>query len=126
MGDRSSGHNLAENMATAWPGKAAGVTFTNPSKAYWAGNVKMIMQQGRGPIPTDRDLAYQLHSIKKKISPGGTVVYDAERNQKHHADKFWSLALAWSAGLDIIGQRDKGSGIKAARGRVVTRESVFG
>ena len=94
------GRNLAENAAKKYPQKVEGVDFTNATKALWAGNTKMVMQQRKAPIPIDRELAYQIHSIKKNITPSKNVVFDTERNEKHHADKFWALALAHSAALE--------------------------
>ena len=93
------GRNLAENAAKKFPTKVEGVDFTNATKALWAGNTKMVFQQRKAPIPIDRELAYQVHSIKKLITPSKNVVFDTERNEKHHADKFWALALAHSAAL---------------------------
>jgi phage FluMu gp28-like protein len=88
------GRNLAENMVKKYPGKVEGVDFTNATKQLWATDIKMLFQQKRVPIPMDRDLAYQIHSIKKKVTPSKNLVFDTERNEKHHADKFWALALA--------------------------------
>jgi phage FluMu gp28-like protein len=96
------GRNLAENAEKAFPGKAAGVDFTNTSKALWATNGKMLFQQKRVPLPADRDIAYQIHSIKKTVTPSKNAVYDTARNEKHHADKFWSLMLALDAGQYVI------------------------
>jgi phage FluMu gp28-like protein len=93
------GRNLAENAAKKFGQKVEGVDFTNATKALWAGNTKMVMQQRKAPIPIDREMAYQIHSIKKLITPSKNVVFDTERNEKHHADKFWALALAHSAAL---------------------------
>jgi len=94
------GRNLAENASKKFPTKVEGVDFTNATKALWAGNTKMVMQQRKAPIPIDRELAYQIHSIKKLITPSKNVVFDTERNEKHHADKFWAHALAISAALE--------------------------
>jgi phage FluMu gp28-like protein len=94
------GMNIAENAAKKFPSKVEGVDFTNASKQLWAGNTKMVMQQRKAPIPVDRDLAYQIHSIKKLVTPSKNVVFDTARNEKHHADKFWALALAHSAALE--------------------------
>jgi len=96
------GRNLAENASKKFPTKVEGVDFTNATKALWAGNTKMVMQQRKAPIPIDRELAYQIHSIKKLITPSKNVVFDTERNEKHHADKFWALALAISAALEAL------------------------
>lgn len=94
------GRNLAENATKKFGQKIEGVDFTNATKAFWAGNSKMVMQQQKAPIPVDRELAYQIHSIKKNITPSKNVVFDTDRNEKHHADKFWALALAHSAALE--------------------------
>jgi phage FluMu gp28-like protein len=94
------GRNIAENAAKKYPSKVEGVDFTNSSKQFWAGNTKMVMQQRKAPIPIERDLAYQIHSIKKLITASKNVVFDTDRNEKHHADKFWALALAHSAALE--------------------------
>jgi phage FluMu gp28-like protein len=96
------GRNLAEKATKSYPTKIEGVDFTNATKALWAGNGKMVMQQRKAPIPVDRDLAYQIHSIKKLITPSKNVVFDTERNEKHHADKFWAWVLAVSAALEAL------------------------
>jgi phage FluMu gp28-like protein len=91
------GANLAENLAKAFPSKAEGALFTLESKKMWATGLKMFFQQNRVPIPVDRDLGYQIHSIKRLVTPSKNLVFDTERNEKHHADKFWALALAVAA-----------------------------
>ncbi len=57
----------------------------------------MLMQKRKVPLPIDRDMAYQIHSIKRLVTPSKNLVFDTERNEKHHADKFWALALALNA-----------------------------
>ena len=93
------GMNLAENLAEDTV--AEGVTFTNQLKHLWAAELKIRMEKGSVPIPMDRDLAYQIHSVKKMITASKNTVFDTEKNEKHHADKFWALALAvWGARED--------------------------
>ncbi len=104
------GRNLAETMERLFPGKAAGVDFTNQSKALWATDGKMLFQQRRAPIPADKDLAYQIHSIKRKVTAAKNLVFDTERNEKHHADKFWALMLALSVAT-IIEAPHSGEGV---------------
>jgi phage FluMu gp28-like protein len=99
------GRNIAEKLEKAFPGKAAGVDFTNATKALWAGNAKMLFQQNRIVLPVNRDLAYQIHSIKKKVTPSKNVVFDTETNEKHHADKFWALALAATNAIEGVDLR---------------------
>ena len=91
------GNQLAEGLSNRYPGKADGVNFTNASKALWATDAKMLVQQRKTPIPVDRDLAYQIHSIKKLITASKNLVFDTDTNEKHHADKFWAWALALAA-----------------------------
>jgi phage FluMu gp28-like protein len=91
------GMNLAENLGKAFPTKALGVDFTGPSKTLWATDAKMLIQQRKTPLPADRDLAYQIHSIKKTVTAAKNLVFDTARNEKHHADKFWAWALALHA-----------------------------
>lgn len=88
------GRNLAETLEKLYPGKVAGVDFTNPSKLLWATDAKTLIQQRKTPLPVDRDIAYQIHSIKKMVTGSKNLVFDTDRNEKHHADKFWAWALA--------------------------------
>lgn len=88
------GNNLAENVARAYPARVEPVNFTNATKVQWATDAKMLIQQRRTPLPVDRDLSYQIHSIKRTVTASKNLVFDTERNEKHHADKFWAWALA--------------------------------
>jgi phage FluMu gp28-like protein len=87
------GMQLAEDLQRD-TGIAQGVDFTNPNKELWAVEARVKAEAGLTPLPMDRDLAYQIHSIKKSISSAKNNVFDTERNEKHHADKFWSWALS--------------------------------
>jgi len=90
------GAQLAENLETT--GYAQGVDFTNASKELWAVEARIQAQRGNTPLPVDRDLAYQIHSIKRKVTAAKHNVFDTERNERHHADKFWAWALGiWAA-----------------------------
>lgn len=103
------GANLAENAEKRFPGKAQGVIFSNPSKALWAGDAKMLVQQRRTPLPVDRDIAYQIHSIKKKVTASKLVSFDTDSSEKHHADKFWAWALALTGAADRDGLQEAGA-----------------
>jgi phage FluMu gp28-like protein len=105
------GRNLAESMEKAFPGKAAGVDFTNPSKTLWATDGKMLFQQRRVPLPTDKDIAYQVHSIKRMVTASKNLVFDTERNEKHHADKFWALMLALAAAIYVTAEPEPAGAI---------------
>ena len=95
------GAQLAENVAGRHP-SAQGVDFTNASKALWAVEAKLRFQRGQIPIPLDRNLSYQIHSIKRKATDANNTYFENDKAaDKHHADKFWALALALWAGKDM-------------------------
>lgn len=96
------GMQLAESARKAHPGKAYGYDFTNASKQLLATDAKQHIQQNNTPLPADRDLAYQLHSIKRQISPSKKLTFDTDREQKHHADKAWAWMLSLHAGLKQV------------------------
>jgi phage FluMu gp28-like protein len=87
------GGQLAENLSNI-TGKVHGVDFTNATKELWAVDARIQAERGNTPLPMDRDIAYQIHSIKKMVTAAKNNVFDTERNEKHHADKFWAWALA--------------------------------
>ena len=91
------GRNLTESLVKRFPAKIQGAQFTNSSKQLWATDAKMLVQKHRTPLPTDRDLAYQIHSIKRKVTASNNLQFDTERNEKHHADKFWAWVLGLAA-----------------------------
>lgn len=104
------GMQLAEAAEAQWPSKAVGQNFTAQSKALWATDAKMLIQKRKTPLPVDRSLAYQIHSIKRRPTAGAQMQYDVERNEKHHADKFWAWALALAAVQSLI--REEGAVVK--------------
>jgi len=90
--DRSGlGMQLAEALGRT--GRAYGVDFTNETKELFAVEARIQAERGNTPLPADRDLSYQIHSIKR-LASATLNRYDCERNAQHHADKFWAWALA--------------------------------
>lgn len=96
------GMMLAEMLEDQFPTCAEGIDFTGQSKEEMAVEVKVRFQKAQCPIPLDRDLSYQIHSIKRMVTASKRLVFDTERNEKHHADKFWALALAHVATVDAF------------------------
>lgn len=94
------GRNLAENAHKQHGAKVRGVDFTNESKLLWATDAKTLIQKGKTPLPHDRDLAYQIHSIRRMVTGSNNLVFDTDKAEKHHADKFW----AWALGLAAVRQ----------------------
>jgi len=96
--DTGMGMQIAETLHREQGMRVQGVSFTNANKELWAVETKVQMQRGRVPIPADRELSYQIHSIKKMTTAAKNITYDSGRSEGHHADKFWALALAiWAA-----------------------------
>lgn len=91
------GMALAEQLENSHPLIVEGTDFTNTLKEDMAVEVKVRFQKALAPIPLDRDLAYQIHSIKRMVTASKRLVFDTARNEKHHADKFWAIALAHAA-----------------------------
>lgn len=87
------GMNLAENLTRDFP-QVVGENFTNDAKERWATDFKILLQRRDVTLPRDRELVSQVHAIKRRVLPSGKVSFDAERNARGHADKFWAVALA--------------------------------
>ena len=94
------GMQLSEHMLKKYgKTRVEQVAFTNESKEQMAINVHRLYEQKNFWHRNTREVINQIHSIKKVLLPGGKHRYDAERNEKHHADKFWAGALAILMGL---------------------------
>jgi phage FluMu gp28-like protein len=90
------GMHLADNLSKDFP-QVVREKFSEHSKEVWCNDFKILLQRKMLELPRDRDLISQIHSIKKIVTAGGHVKFDADTNskgQKGHADKFWACALA--------------------------------
>lgn len=74
-----------------------GVVFTPEEKEIMAIDVKRGLEQREFLLSNDKEFHRQIHSIKRTSNGGKYFRYDAERNEKGHADSFWAWALANSA-----------------------------
>jgi len=105
------GMNLAEDMSNQYRNIVVPVNFASKVEAdtkkskkdkkdtiavkeRMATDVRIVCERGNIVIPQDRELIQQIHSVKKETSILGTVRYSVDKNEKHHADRFWALALA--------------------------------
>ncbi len=90
------GMNMAENLRKKYGGQVEPISFTNANKESMAIALHKDFEKGRGGIliPNDRDLISQIVAIKRDVTATGAFRYSVERNEKHHGDKFWGLALA--------------------------------
>lgn len=94
------GWQLAREMKAEFGEKVEGVLFTMQSKEVLAMSVKTGLERREFLLENDREFHSQIHSIKRTPTAGGSFRYDAERNEKGHADSFWAWALANHAASD--------------------------
>ena len=94
------GQQLTREMKAEFGEKTEGILFTMQSKEVLAMNVKTGLERREFLLENDREFHSQIHSIKRTPTAGGNFRYDAERNEKGHADSFWSWALANFASMD--------------------------
>ncbi len=88
------GMNLAENLRTEFRSRVEGVALIGQIKETLAVDLHIVFENEEVSIPRDRELISQIHSIKKTATDAGYSRYDTEKNEKHHADRYWALALA--------------------------------
>jgi len=88
------GMNLAENLRAEFRSRVEGVALIGQIKETLAVDLHIVFENEEIQIPRDRELTSQIHSIKKTSTEAGYARYDTEKNERHHADKFWALALA--------------------------------
>lgn len=94
------GQQLTREMKAEFGEKTEGILFTMQSKEVLAMNVKTGLERREFLLENDREFHSQIHSIKRTPTAGGNFRYDAERNEKGHADSFWAWALANHAATD--------------------------
>jgi hypothetical protein len=87
------GMETGERMTKKFNRKVEACTFTNEFKEDIANGLWLSMDARAIILPADRELQEQIHSIKKTVTSGKHARFDCDRNQKHHADRLWSLAL---------------------------------
>jgi len=100
------GMQLAENLVKRWGSRVTPVYFTNRMKEQLGSNLRMIMEQSKVLFKADIDGNFQMHSIKKTISAAGNTILKVEDESEdsetdHHADRFWSRALALFGYTDV-------------------------
>jgi len=108
------GMNLAENLRSEFRSRVEGVSLVGQTKETLAVDLHIVFENEEIEIPRTRDLIAQVHSIKKSPTDAGYARYDTEKNERHHADKFWALALAVHAAGGDGRRRRKRRGVSAS------------
>ena len=91
---------MFERLHKKFGDKIEGVYFTPQMKEQLAIDVKRGLEQHEFALENNKDFHAQIHSIKRMDAIGKYFRYDAERNEKGHADSFWAWALANFASMD--------------------------
>jgi phage FluMu gp28-like protein len=89
------GMNLVEDVIREYKSRVQGVYFTAVQKEAMSLNLKKMFEDKIIAIPNDPLLIADIHAIKRKAGAKG-FLYDADRNEHGHADRYWALALAAS------------------------------
>lgn len=110
------GMQLAEELTEKYPNRVEGVTLTSQVKGELAPLTKIAFEDRNIWIPADRDLMQQIHSVKKFVTAAGNIRFDSDHDEKHHADKFWALALALHAADQAKGTNFDPSAVALLRG----------
>lgn len=102
--------------------RVEGVTFNGKVKEDLAYNLRTHFEDRTAYIPDDYDVREDLHSVKKITTAAGNIRFDvAKSDTAGHADRFWALALALSAG-----QSEAGPIYIASRGRRASHKLLAG
>jgi phage FluMu gp28-like protein len=88
------GEPLYERMFAEYQDKIEGIPFTSETKEILAVSVKRGLENHDYLLPNSQAFHLQIHSIKQMTTLVGRFRYDAERDEKGHADSFWAWALA--------------------------------
>ena len=91
------GKPIFESLHKKLGDRLEGVTFTAEEKEIMAIDVKRGLEQREFLLSNDKEFHRQIHSIKRTSNGGKYFRYDADRNEKGHADSFWAWALANAA-----------------------------
>ena len=97
MDSTGIGYQLGEDLHKILGDRLERVMFSAEEKEIMAIDVKRGLEQREFLLSNDKEFHRQIHSIKRTSNGGKYFRYDAERNEKGHADSFWAWALANSA-----------------------------
>ena len=83
--------------------KVEPITFTRQIKEELAEHTYVTVEKCKVLIPRDKILRDALYKIRAVKTPAGNARYEADRDEKGHADEFWSLALMLHAAKNYSG-----------------------
>lgn len=92
------GMHLAENLQREFGAAVVPIHFGREVKVHLATQVRKALEQSELKLCPDGALMADAHSIERRVTSNGNLVFDATRNETGHADRFWGLALGVEAG----------------------------
>lgn len=92
------GMNIAEDLRKRFGVRVEPVTFTLATKEEMAFAVHNVMEDKSLRIPDDREITAAFRRVRKEVSSSGNLRFVAEATDDGHADEFWALGLAITAG----------------------------
>lgn len=93
------GEKPVEDAKRTHGDRVEGILFSAANKLDLATGLKESMQDRKTRLPAgDPVLRADLHAIKSQVGISGTRRLVADGDTDGHADRFWALALATSAG----------------------------
>lgn len=88
------GAMLAETLEHEFAPRVEAVTFTAAVKEDLAFRTKWRIEQRLSLLPDTREVRRAFAAVKKFVTPGGNLRFDAARTDAGRADEFWTKALA--------------------------------
>ncbi len=88
------GAPLAEALEREFAPRVEPVVFTAALKENLAFRTRRRMESRLALLPDTREIRRAFSAVKKFVTPGGNLRFDAARTDAGHADEFWAKALA--------------------------------
>lgn len=111
-------------------GKIELCNFSNALKTEVFPKLRMAFEARRVRVPVSRAVREDLHSVHRRVTPGGAVTYAAPHTADGHADRCTALALAvraaaLGAGACGVSRRQWGAAADQAEPRAAARERAI-
>lgn len=108
----SLGMPISEYFVNKFPGRFEGVNFNTQNKIHLATQIKTLYERRKIIIPNDPAVRYDIHSIKREVTPTGNVRLAAVdesgkkkknvQDNKSHGDRFWAQSLCGQAASGAV------------------------
>jgi len=100
------GLHIGDSLSQRFGSRVKLVAMSSVTKPQVFNNARAMMERDLFSFYPDREVRRQFHSIKKVVTGGGNIIFDVDRNEKHHADKAWaSFLMLWGAADMNAGKR---------------------